>query len=349
MAGNLYDQSTMLEVMRVQKTLPSFWLQYFPGVVTFTTPEIYFDKVFNDDRKLAPFVVPNAQGRASGREGYDSRSFRPAYIKQKDVFDPEMPFERQAGETLGIGSMSPDQRRNAVLAEILRVQKQKIANRWEWMAAKAIMDGKVVVAGEDYPSVTVDFRRHASLTGVLAGAAKWDQATANPLGDLKTMRVAANYRCGARISRCVFGGDAWDKLTSRVNLRDQMNLQVDGYGTRVSMISDGYEGYEYMGTIAGLDGAGRLECWVNTAKYIDPIDGTEQFMQEQNTVVGVSDAVRGIRAFGAIKDKGANYQAVDVHTKMWEEEDPSTEFILSQSSPLMVPREANASFSIKVA
>ena len=349
MAGTLYGLSDMLPVLQVQKTLTSFWLQYFPSVVNFTTDEILFDRIFTDDRKLAPFVVPNVQGRVSGQEGYDTRSFRPAYIKDKNVFDPTMPFVRMAGEALGTGSLTPEQRRNAILAEMLRQQKQRMQNRWEWLAAKAIIDGKVVIKGEDYPETLVDFRRHASLTSTLAGAAKWDQTTATPLADLKALRVAANNRSGARISRVVFGAEAWDMLGARVNLRDQMNMQVDGYGTKVTMITDGYEGYEYVGTIAGLDGSGRLECWVNTAKFIDPMDGSEQFIQDQKTVVGVSQSVQGIQCFGAIKDKGAQYRALSVFPKMWEEEDPSVEFLMSQSAPLMVPKQANATFSLKVA
>lgn len=349
MAGTLYGLSDMLPVLSVQKTLPSFWLQYFPNVVNFTTDEIVFDRVFNDDRKLAPFVVPNVQGRVSGLEGYDTRSFKPAYIKDKNVFDPTMPFVRMAGEALGTGSLTPEQRRNAVLAEMLRQQKQRMANRWEWMAAQAAITGKVIVKGEDYPEVTVDFRRHASLTATLSGAALWTAGTATPLADLKSLRVAANYRSGARISRFVFGADAWDLMGARVNLRDQMNMQIDGYGTKVTMITDGYEGYEYVGTIAGLDGSGRLECWVNTAKYIDPMTGNEEFIQDQKTVVGISPAIQGVQCFGAIKDKGAQYRALSIFPKMWEEEDPSVEFLMSQSAPLMVPKQANASFSLKVA
>lgn len=348
MAGQIYDLSTLLPVLEVQKTLPSYWLSYFPTTMTFDTDEILWDKVFKDGRKLAPFVVPNVQGRVSGTEGYDSRSFRPAYIKDKNVIDPTQPFKRRAGEALATGSLSPEQRRDALVAQYLADQKQRLANRFEWMAAKAIIDGKITISGEDYPSTLVDFRRHASLTITLSGAALWSANTSAPLADLKSARVAANYRSGARISRVVFGADAWDLLTTRVDLRSQMQTQIDGYGTRVTMMTDGYEGYEYMGTIQGLDGSGRLECWVNTAKYVDDT-GAEQFIQDQKTVVGISDAVRGVRCFGAIKDKNARYQPLEMFPKMWEEEDPAVEFMMTQSAPLMVPVEPNATFSIKVA
>ncbi|MEN9925545.1 MAG: phage Season12 [Pseudomonadota bacterium] len=350
MAGNIYDTTTLLEVLRVTKTPSRFWLQFFNRQINFDTEDVAFDKVFVDDRKLAPFVVPNVQGRVMGMEGYETYSFKPAYVKPKHVVDPNMVIPRMAGETLGSGSMSPEQRRNAVIAELLRRHRVMHENRWEWMAAQAIITGKVVVKGEDYPEVTVDFRRHASLTGTLSGAAKWDQSTANPLNDLKIMRVNAHNRSGARVQRHIFGADAWDMLTQRVNLKDMMDVNYrGGYGTNVSLMLDGLEGIEYVGTIVGSNGGGRLECYVNTAKYIDPDTGNEEFFLDQKTVVGVSEAVQGVRCFGAIKDRSAGYRPLPLFPKNWENEDPSVEYLMTQGAPLMVPGQPDATYSIKVA
>lgn len=350
MAGNLYDTTTLLSVLRVQKSITPFWLGFFTSQINFDTEDIAFDKVFTDDRKLAPFVVPNVQGRVMGIEGYESMSFKPAYVKPKHVVDPNMVIPRQPGEALGTGSLSPTARRNAVIAELLRRHRVMHENRWEWLAAKAIIDGKVTIRGDDYPTTLVDFRRNAGLTGVLTGGAKWDQTTADPLGDLRTKRVAANNLSGARISTHIFGADAWDMLASRVDLRDQMKTDYrGGYGTNVTMVKDGYEGLEYMGTIMGSNGAGRIEAWVHTGKYIDPETGNEEFFLDQKTVVGVSEAVQGVRCFGAIKDKAANYQPLEMFPKNWENEDPSVEYLMTQGAPLMVPKQPNATFSLKVA
>ena len=350
MAGAIYDLSTLLQVQRVQKSLPKFWLDFFPSAINFDTDEILWDKVYQDDRRLAPFVVPNVKGVPMGDSGYSTISFKPAYIKQKDTVDPTKPFKRMAGETLGSGSMSPQQRYDALVAQILANHRTYIENRWEWMAAKALIDGQITIAGENYPSRVVNFRRSAELSVVLTGAAKWDQNTGNPLSDIKTARVAANYRSGARIRRCIFGQNAWDLFTARVDLRAQMQTQIDGYGTRVTMLADGFEGMEYMGVVQGLDGSGRIECWVNTQKYVDE-NNVEQFMMDQSTVVGLGDsaAIKGVRCFGAIKDKQANFQPLSIFPKMWTEEDPAADFMMSQSAPLMVPVEPNATFSIKVA
>lgn len=345
----LYDLTTLLEVMRVQKTsAPKIWLEFFPTQINFETPTIMWDKVYGDDRKLAPFVIPTVQGRPQRLEGYETVQFSPAYIKIKDVVSAQMHMERMAGETLGTGSMSIDDRRRAVIGWLLGQQKTKIENRLEWLAAKAITQAKVTIKGEDYPEVEVDFRRAANLTATLAGAAAWSQATAKPLDDLRMMRMRANSASGVRITRHIFGADAWDKFVARVDLKELMDLRYGGLDTRVTRMWDGYEGMEYMGVIQGLNGAGRIEAWVNTSKFIDPETGAEDYYMPQNSVVGVSDAVRGVRCFGAIMDKKAGYKALSIFSKNWENEDPSVEYLLSQSSPLMVPKQPDATFLLNV-
>jgi hypothetical protein len=349
---DLHDLATLGALYRRTKApTPPFWLQNFPNQINFDTPQIYFEKVFGDDRHLAPFVIPTMPGRPQKLDGYAAESFAPAYIKILDPVDPSMFIKRQAGEAFITGSMTLDQRRNAVVVELLRKGRQKIQNRNEWLAARAIIDGKVTIEGEDYPSTLVDFRRDAGLTVTLAGTAKWDQSgTADPLANLKDARQAANELSGARIRNHVFGANAWDLFNQRVDLKELMNKNFGGLNVNVTRMSDGWsdQGQEFMGTIQGLNGAGAINAWVDTSKYIDPEDGTEKFFLDQDTVVGVSDMVSGTRCFGAIMDKRAGYRPLDVFFKNYEQENPSVEYLLLQSAPLMVPREPNATFSIKV-
>lgn len=349
MAAELYDLVTLDAVFRNQKTPTApYYLNWFTRQINFQTPVIMFDKVYGDDRGLAPFVIPTAQGRPQTLAGYDTLSFAPAYVKIKDVVDPGMHIERVPGEALG-GSLTIDQRREAVIGELLRKQRVKFQNRNEWLAARAIIDGKVTIKGEDYPETLVDFRRNAALTSVLAGAAKWDVATGDPLGTLKALRMAANGLSGARITKHTFGANAWDLFNDRVDVKELMDIRYGGLDTKVTRMSDGYDGQEYMGRIAGLNGAGAIDVWVDTSKFIDPDTGAESFFLDQNTVVGVSEQVQGVRCFGAIMDKRAGFQALDYFFKNWDNEDPSVEYLLGQSAPLMVPKNPDATFSVKVA
>ena len=344
-----YDTATLLAVLRTQKVIPPFWSQFFGTAMTFDTDYIDFDKVFIDDRKLAPFVAPNVQGQIMSMEGYETRQFKPAYVKPKHAIDPNMVIPRMAGEALGTGSMSLGQRRNAVIGELTRKHKVWHQNRMEWLCAKAAQDGGVTISGPNYPSTFVDFRRDASLTIVLSGAAKWDQTTATPLADIQSARVAANNLSSARPGTLIFGQTAWNNFCARVNLRDQMSNQyVAGYGTKVTLIPDGYVGVEYMGRIQGSNGAGAFDVYVDTSKYIDPVTGAMTFFLDQSTVVGIDpDGIGGVKCYGAIKDFDANFAALDIYIKMYRENDPSIEYLLSQSAPLAVPREPNSTFSIK--
>lgn len=346
MAGTVYGTSELLEVSRFVKVLTPFWLSFFPRQINFDTEEIFFDKVDQDYRRLAPLVVPNVQGRPMTIGGYSSLSFRPAYVKPKHIVDPNMVIERRAGEALGTGSMSLGQRRDAVIAEILRIHKTLLVNRNEWLAARALIDGSVTLSAEDYPTTTVNFQRHSSLTYTLLTTARWSVSTATPLADLDAARVNANNRSGARITKFVFGGTAWGYFAAHANvdLKNLMDRTFGGITGDVQRRWDGYEGQEYMGRLSGSLGGGLLEIWVDTSKYVDDA-GNEQFFLDQKTVVGVTD-VEGIRCFGAIKDFDADLKPLEMFQKMWRNDDPSAEYILTQSAPLMVPKKPNASFKI---
>jgi len=346
----IFDLVTLMGVQRRMKTAPTFWLDnFFKNQINFDQEWIMFDKVYGDDRKLAPFVVPNVAGRPQRLDGYETFRFKPAYSKQKDVVDYTMHLERVAGEALG-GTLTLEQRRNAVIAELLRLQKVKLRNTFNWLAARSIIDGKVIIKGEDYPETLVDFRRDPSLTTVLTGAAKWDVSTGNPLADIKDSRINANELSGARISRVIFGRNAWELFCQRVDLRDMMDKNFGGQNVNMTLIADGYgDTLEYMGSVSGTSGQGKIECWVDSTRFIDPETGTEEYYLDENTIVGVSDMVAGVRCFGAIKDAEAGYRSMEYFFKNWREPDPSQEYLLTQSAPLMVPKEPNATYSIKVA
>jgi hypothetical protein len=254
------------------------------------------------------------------------------------------------GEALGTGSMSLEQRRQAIVADIMRRHKEMHAMTREWMAARAVIDGKVTISGENYPTVTVDFRRDASLTVVLAGAAKWDQATSTHLADIKNARVASNTLCGAVIRDVIFGANAWALFSAKTDVKDLLDNQVRGSVSDFTKLTDGFEdSVEFLGTLQGTNGAGLIRMWLYSGKYRDE-SNTLQDILDTNTVVGVDwMSVQGHRCYGAIRDGKAGFKAVEMFPKMWEDQDPWAEYLMTQSAPLMVPKQPNASFSIKVA
>jgi hypothetical protein len=181
MAIDAFETMTLVGVLDRQPTERLFFLdEFFTSEITFTTETIAFDEVGERYRKLAPFVAPNVQGRVMKSQGFTTKTFRPAYVKPKHIVDPNKQFARRAGEALATGSLTPGQRFDAAVAENLRIEQDMIRRRENWMAAQAVIHGTVLVAGEDYPPVTVDFGRDAGLTSVLAGTARWGEADADP-------------------------------------------------------------------------------------------------------------------------------------------------------------------------
>lgn len=348
---DIFDTATLVAVQRRIKVPFTFFLEKcFPKQINFQTERILFEKVNHDYRRLAPFVAPNVQGKIMSREGSEAVSFKPAYVKPKHIVEPDDAFVRQPGEDLGSGSMSPEQRREAAVASILARHKAMHSMTREWLAAKAIIDGKVTIEGENYPKVTVDFRRDASLTIVLAGAAKWDQTTATPLTDLTNARAASNTLCGAIIRDVIFGANAWKLFSNHATVTPLLDKNYRGSESDFTKMIDGFEdSVEYLGSLSGTSGAGLLRMWLYSGKYKDENDVLQSIL-DTNTVVGVDfGAVDGHRCFGAIRDGKAGFQALDMFPKNWEDEDPWAEYIMTQSAPLMVPGQPNATFSIDVA
>lgn len=352
MAG-LYDTYRLLQTQRKFKRLPAFFLNWFPTQINFQEDKIAFDKVSTDHTRVAPFVAPTSQGKVIKEEGHNMVAFKPAYVKPKSVIDPNMIIPRQPGEALATGSLTIEQRRNAVIAELLRKHRSMHENTWEWMAASAAINGYVDVEGENYPRVRVDFGRDPALTATVdwtAAGVTSDQT----FETLRTLRKLANEKSvtGTVIQDFIFGGDAWAQFVkiNKTELFGQnglMDRNIGGSETNVTRLWDGLEGVEYMGRIAGNNGQGAMNIYVNTQKYRDD-KNQSQFLMPQNKILGISQAIDGVRCFGAIIDKAAGYQALEYFPKMWENEDPSVEYLMTQGAPLMVPRDPNATFLLTV-
>jgi len=346
MSFEIYNTADLLEVLRRQRGIQQYWLTFFPRVVTSDREEIIFDQVTEGTRELAPFVAPNVQGRVLRNRGYTTKTFKPAYVKPKHVVDPSQAIPRMAGESLG-GDMTLAQRYDARVAENLRLERQLIENRWEWMAARAVIDGSVVVTGEDYPTVTVDFGRDPSLTHTLTGTARWGEADANPIRDIEDLRRQVHDLSSSTISRLTFGLNAWDYFSQDDRVMKLLDTRYRGSDTEYNRAIAEGQPMEYRGRISGQNGMGTLELWTYSQKYRDEANALQEFL-DPDLVVGSGPGLEGVRCFGAIMDKRAGLKPLSMFPKMWDSEDPAVTYTMTQSAPLMVPVEPNASFTLRV-
>ena len=298
--------------------------------------EIHFDVVTGNPR-LAPFVSPLAPAPQVESPGYQTNTFKPAYVKDKRIFNPNAALRRAIGEKVG-GQLPPQQRVAARLAADLKDQLEMLTRRQEVMALEALRTGKITVSGAAYPTCVVDFERHADLTKTLTLDARWGEPGVSPLDDLQRWSMEIGRRAAATATQVVMDTSAWSllsadpavqKLLDRYRGADKLVPTVTGDGAR------------HMGNIGDFD------IWIYAGQYCDDAGALVPFLPEY-TVMLLSPELEGIRAYGAIRDQAAGFRSVAYFSKSWAENDPAVRILLMQSAPLPVPSRINASLCATV-
>lgn len=347
MEPTVYDSRTLLGVFwddQYMKPPENYWLSFFTNQINFTTETINFSQL-SDVRKLAPLVVPTAQGVPIYSAAERMTEVKPAYVKPKDPVTATRMIRRAAGygELGQLTPMTPAQRYNAIVGDIIRQHRYAIERRWEWLAAGAIIDAKNILEDERYPRTVVDYQRNAAQTVSLTVGNRWGDAGVSILDDLSAWKdIMRKAKFGGVATRLTVGSDVWSVMRKDAEIREFLNVNYR-LGANINLklgMLDGLE-VERVGNIEGL------EVYVYS-DYYQQGDGTVVPYMSPKDIVLTSPNVNGTRCFGAIQDLAANLQPLTVFADMWPEKDPSAMFIMHQSAPLMVPINPNATFKATV-
>lgn len=315
---------------------------FFPTEVTFDTEEIAFDKL-DKARRLAPFVSPYIAGKAQRARGAQVVTFKPAYVKPKNVITPDATLKRLPGESLN-GVLSPEARRNRIIVQTLRDQDDQISRREEWMAIQGLLTGKIVVEGDEYPKQEVDFGRPAGHTVVLAGAARWGQAGVKPLANLRTWATSVSQASGFNPRHVVMDPLAADLFLADADVKGILdNRRQAGGELQLAGVVTGAQGEE----IVKIGEIGQFVFWQYQQVYTDDAGNTQKMLPDNTVIMGSPTGLEGYRAYGAILDHKA-LRAMSRFPKMWEEQDPSVENLMTQAAPLPVMGRPEATLAATV-
>jgi Phage major capsid protein E len=336
-----YSTDALVGVVENLKLAQKWMLnRYFPAMSQSETETINFDTIIGK-RRVAPFVHSLAPGKVVSSLGREVHTFSPAYIKDKRRINPTEALKRAIGERIG-GALTAQERKDAYVAQQLADQMDMIDRRLEIMAVEAIRTGKVTVVGDDYPSVVVDFQRAAALTiAALAGATLWSAGTSKPLKNLNAWAKLVLQTSGAFPIDVIMGLDAWDAFADHADVKAQLNTWNITNAT-MEMGAQPAEGGILRGRI------GNFNIFTYGGWYVDPANDTETEIFPANQVAMVSPLVNGVRAYGSILDGSAGLKALPYYPKTWEEHDPSVEWLMLQSAPLMIPTRPNATALVQV-
>ena len=338
--ADLFSTDVLTAVIQSLLGNPQFLLdRYFPTTQTETSEEIHFDTI-DGKRRIAPLVSPLVEGQIVATQNFRTSTLKPAYVKDKRVFDTNRPLKRAPGERIG-GSMSPADRLRALLAQDMQDQLNMLNRRLEVMCAQVLCTGKLTLSGEKYTTVVLDFLRNAGNTTV--PAILWSSATSVPLDDLQNWGMMVLQAIGAFPTDVIMTSDVWIAFKNNAEVQNQLKMWRS-YAQMPDLAGDvlAEEGGVLMGNIAGFN------IYVYGGWYVDPITGVENPIIPAGSVIMVSGAMAGVRGYGAIRDEDVGLQALPYYVKSWVEPDPSVRFLLMQSAPIVFPYRPNGAVYAKV-
>lgn len=359
MALDIYTPFDLYAVMYDERQTVStaHWLEmFYPNSYVSTQEEIAFDKI-GASRKIAPFMLPNEQGKPIyRREGERISSFKPAYTKPKDAVRPTEMLQMQPGElTRRLQLQSPEARYNAEVIRITQFHRNAITRLWDYMGARAVLDGFLRVnyvrdAGLPAQSVLVDFGRDAAHTVTKASGSRWGESGVNIMSDIQGwIDLVAMAEFGGSVQDIVLGAQAavpfMDYFTNGAGkglLDTTFRGSEDVSFNRGIVRNDPMRPFTQLGTL----GSG-TRVWRYTGSFQNDNGSTTPIMDPRDVFLA-APGVDGVKAFGAILDQGAQLRAQDIFTKMWDENDPPARFIMSQSAPLMIPVNPNCTLKARV-
>lgn len=343
---NIYDIGYLNGVVQSLKRTPAFLLNtFFMEVVNAPEDTVFFDvEVDGTKRRLAPVVHPLVPGKLVESRGYETKSIKPAYIKDLRVHDATRPFKRMAGEQIGTGqNMTPQQRRELAIRMDLRDQVDMLTRRMEVWASQILRTGTLSLSmqmpdGTEKP-ITLNFGRHADLTINLGSGTYWGEAGVKPITDLEDWALDVLQKSGSSVRTIVMDPSAWQVFRETSALEKKLDLRrVQSGVIDLGMIPDHVQ-------YKGNDGT--FDYWVYADWYLADGASTETPMLPKGTVLGIGD-IMGVRHFGAIKDEEAGFQALEYFSKSWLKQDPSVRNLLMQSAPVLAPYRPNAGFCANV-
>jgi len=336
---DIFDTRVMLRAIELMLAPRTFLLETFFTVQETHNTEFVEVDIFKGKRRMAPFQRPIHEGKVMQQLGFKSNSIRVPYVKPKMRTRAADMLKRMAGETI-YDARSPADRAREQLAKDLQELMEIITRREEWMAAQALITGKVTITGDEIDA-EIDFLRDAAHNITLTGTDLWDDAAATIDSDLVAWRSLIAKATGLTARNAVLGSDVVEEVLHNADVQKL----VDNRRTEAGLLRAGenpIEGVIYVGNLRGID-LFSYEEW-----YIDDA-GVEQPMIPADRVVLGADgmAARNTRHYAAIQDLEAT-AVTRFFPKSWEEKDPSVRWAQVQSAPLPATHTPDAFVSAKV-
>ena len=186
--------------------------------------------------------------------------------------------------------------------------------------------GKVIAEGENFPKQEIDYGMAATNNLTITGASRWSQlavTSTQPRTDIETWAAA----CKVTPNTIVMGKTAYLEFIKFDVIRDVIDNNYRGNEeSRLDRAAGNGEHVQFKGMY------GSYAVYVYTGSY-DDANGDEQRFISDTRLIMCSTGINGAVLYGAIQHLRA-LRGMSRFPTNWEQEDPSVEFIMTQSAPL---------------
>lgn len=361
----LWTQRELIGIRRDMKLeRPTDWWRrtFFGGTPFYSRQkEIHLGDI-DGTRAMAPFALPSHMGKPIFKErGASVTSFTPAYIKLLDAIRPEDSVTVSPIEVLENRQLSMQERFDMRTAEIVRQHLDAVTRTRDWLAARAIIDGKVTIKyhrdqGAAFPEVTIDYGRHADLTVAFSSGADWSDPDADIFEDIQNwVNLGRSKKFGGNFNTMIVGRDVAPIFQRNASVKDKLSTQMrGGEGTSFQrgliFTNEDANAPTYLGTLGGVGGA--IDVWTYSDQQLDNTGAVVEMLNPKDVFMA-APGVDGIEAFGAIYDLsavgvGGGNVPTDVFQKQYMNDNPSQLNLLTQSAPLPIVRYPNRTFKATV-
>ncbi len=293
---------------------------------------------------LAPYVAPHVEGRPILERGTANvTTIKPAYLKPKAVITPCQVYDSrlfEALKTAGIianagGRVSDGDR--LVLDQFAKQKRLRdsIDNRVKLMAAELLTTGKLVVRSDDQPEFTVDYGRDPSAT--FAPALPWTDPLSTPVQDINDMLELSYDLNMSGATHVLTTTKVWNALVKHQDFNDTFVKPFAGINVPYTQTMQANPSQaQFRGYLPG----GTVAIWTYDAKY--DLNGVQtSFLPVDFFGIINAPQGRGFLAHCAIQHLEAYGQPLEYFDYQWVNKDPSAIFMISESSPMVVPASAN--------
>jgi hypothetical protein len=336
---DMFDPRVMLRAIELMKTPRTFLLDTFFTDTEEHTTEFAEIDIEKGSRKMAPFQRPISEGKVMERDAFAAQSIKLPYVKPKRPTTAGDMLKRKPGETVYSGQSLADRAR-AELGKDFRKLQEAIVRREEWMAAQALVTGKVEIKGDDVHA-EIDFLRSAGHNITLAGGDRWSEATATIDSDLVAWRAMIGQATGLTGRTAVLGADVAEVVLHN----EKLQKLLDNRRTEAGFLKaneNPVDGVTYLGNLRGID------LWSYDEWYVDDNGDEQPMIPAKHIVLGATGSnVRSTRHYGAIQD----LESTGIgrwFPKSWVTKDPSVRWVQLQSAPLPATHIPDAYVSAQV-